>query len=67
VSYQIVLTKADKIHVSKVPALVQATLEKIRKRAAAFPEVLVTSSEKGAGLEELHAAILKAIDTAPEA
>jgi GTP-binding protein len=66
VSYQIVLTKADKIHISKVPALVEATLEKIRKRAAAFPLVLVTSSEKGAGLEELHAAILKAIDTTPE-
>jgi GTP-binding protein len=65
VSYQIVLTKADKIHVSKIQALVETTLEKIRKRAAAFPDVLVTSSEKGAGLEELQAAILKAIDTTP--
>jgi GTP-binding protein len=67
VSYQIVLTKADKIHVSKVPALVEATLEKIRKRAAAFPEVVVTSSEKFAGLEELQAAVFTAIDFSPVA
>jgi GTP-binding protein len=65
VSYQIVLTKADKIHVSKIPALVADTLEKIRKRAAAFPEVVVTSSEKFAGLEELKAAVFKAIDFSP--
>jgi GTP-binding protein len=62
VSYQIVLTKADKIHISKVPALVEITLEKLRKRAAAFPEVLLTSSEKGVGLEELKTAVLTAID-----
>jgi GTP-binding protein len=67
VSYQIVLTKADKIHISKVPALVEATLEKIRKRAAAFPEVLLTSSEKGAGLEELKTAVLTAIDVSSAA
>jgi GTP-binding protein len=65
VSYQIVLTKADKIHVSKIPALVADTLEKIRKRAAAFPEVVVTSSEKAAGLDELQAAVFKAIDFSP--
>jgi GTP-binding protein len=67
VSYQIVLTKADKIHVSKIPALVADTLETIRKRAAAFPEVLVTSSEKAAGLDDLQAAVFKAIDFSPVA
>jgi GTP-binding protein len=67
VSYQIVLTKADKIHASKVPALVDATLEKIRKRAAAFPDVLVTSSEKSAGLDEMKIAVLTAIDVSPAA
>jgi GTP-binding protein len=65
VSYQIVLTKADKIHVSKIPALIADTLEKVRKRAAAFPEVVVTSSEKVAGLEDLQAAVFKAIDFSP--
>ena len=57
VSYQIVLTKTDKIKAAGVPGLVDETLEKIRKRPAAFPEVLSTSSEKGAGIEELRAAI----------
>jgi GTP-binding protein len=51
--------------VSKIEPLVAATLEKIRKRPAAFPEVLVTSSEKNAGLDAVHAAIFKAIDSSP--
>lgn len=57
ISYQIVLTKTDKIAAAGLPALIEATIEKTRKRAAAFPEVLSTSSEKGVGLEELRAAI----------
>ncbi|WP_349437052.1 ribosome biogenesis GTP-binding protein YihA/YsxC [Pararhizobium sp. A13] len=61
VSYQIVLTKTDKIKEPAVPKLIAETLEKIRKRPAAFPEVLSTSSEKGNGLEELRSAIQTAI------
>lgn len=57
VSYQIVLTKTDKIKAAGVPRLIAETMEKIRKRPAAFPEVLSTSSEKGVGIEELRAAI----------
>lgn len=57
VSYQVVLTKADKIHASKLPKLVEDTLEKIRRRPAAYPEVIVTSSEKGSGLDDLRHAI----------
>jgi len=34
---------------------------KIAKRPAAFPEVLVTSSEKGRGLDDLRNAIITAI------
>ena len=60
VSYQIVLTKTDKIKAAGVPRLIDETLAKIRKRPAAFPAVLATSSEKGAGLEELRTAILLA-------
>ena len=37
VSYQIVLTKTDKIKAAAVPRLVAETLEKIRRRPAAFP------------------------------
>ena len=61
VSYQLVLTKADKI---KPPALVKlqkATLAAISKRPAAFPEIVATSSEKGVGIDDLKAAILFAI------
>jgi GTP-binding protein len=61
VSYQIVLTKTDKIKPAGVPRLVAETLEKIRKRAAAFPAVIATSSEKGEGLNELRDAVLTAV------
>jgi GTP-binding protein len=57
VSYQVVLTKTDKIKAAGVPRLVEETLAKIKKRPAAFPIVLATSSEKAEGLDELRAAI----------
>lgn len=60
VSYQIVLTKTDKIKAAGVPRLIEETLQKIRKRPAAFPFVLATSSEKGEGLDDLQAAIVLA-------
>lgn len=57
VSYQIVLTKTDKIKAAGVPRLIAETLDKIKKHPAAYPEVLATSSEKGDGLEDLRSAI----------
>jgi GTP-binding protein len=60
VSYQIVLTKTDKIKVAGLPRLIVETLEKIRKRPAAYPSILATSSEKGSGMDELRAAIAQA-------
>ncbi|PZM12126.1 ribosome biogenesis GTP-binding protein YihA/YsxC [Rhizobium tubonense] len=57
VSYQVVLTKTDKIHVSGMAKLLADTKERIRKRPAAYPEILATSSEKTEGLEELRQAI----------
>lgn len=57
VSYQVVLTKTDKIKAAGVPKLIEQTLAKIKKRPAAFPVVLATSSEKASGLDELRAAI----------
>ncbi|MGK6316168.1 ribosome biogenesis GTP-binding protein YihA/YsxC [Neorhizobium sp. DT-125] len=61
VSYQIVLTKTDKIKEPAVPKLIAETAEKIRKRPAAYPDVLSTSSEKGKGLDELRQAIAEAV------
>ena len=57
VSYQIVLTKADKVKVPALAAVEAATAEAIRRRPAAFPDVLATSSEKGTGIDKLRAEI----------
>jgi GTP-binding protein len=62
VSYQVVLTKTDKIKAAGVTRLIAETLEKIKKRPAAFPGVIATSSEKGEGLEDLRAAIVLAVN-----
>jgi len=60
VSYQIVLTKADKLKASEVEAVTARTLAAIAKRPAAFPRVLATSAEKGVGIPELRAEIVAA-------
>lgn len=60
VSYQIVLTKADKIKPPAVERLAAETLERIGRRPAAHPDLTATSAEKGDGLEELRQAILAA-------
>jgi GTP-binding protein len=60
VSYQIVLTKADKIKPASVLRLSEETLAAIRKRPAAYPTIIATSSEKGTGMEDLRAAVLTA-------
>jgi GTP-binding protein len=57
VSYQIVLTKCDKLKSSDVVDLKEATLLALKKRAAAHPRIIATSAEKGVGLEELRAEI----------
>ncbi len=62
VSYQVVLTKTDKIKAPAVPRLIAETLEKIRRRPAAFPAVIATTSEKGEGLQELREAIVLAVN-----
>jgi GTP-binding protein len=62
VSYQIVLTKADKIKPAEVAQTVEATLKAISRRPAAFPRVAATSAEKGLGLPDLRAEILTAAE-----
>lgn len=60
VSYQIVLTKCDKIKPPAVERLKSDTLEKVKRRGAAFPEIIATSSEKSLGVDELREAIVSA-------
>ena len=61
VSYRIILTKADKIKASELAAVTEQTAQAIRKRPAAHPDIIATSSEKGMGIPELRAAVLEAV------
>ncbi|WP_293883656.1 ribosome biogenesis GTP-binding protein YihA/YsxC [Sphingomonas sp.] len=64
VSYRVVMTKTDKIKATELETVSARTAETIRKRAAAHPDLILTSSEKGMGIPELRAAVLEAIATA---
>ena len=57
VSYQIILTKSDKIKQDERDKVLAATAKAITKRPAAFPDTIITSSEKGSGIPELRAEI----------
>ena len=57
VSYQAVLTKADKPKRTELEATVATVEAELSKRPAAYPQVLVTSAHTGMGIAELRAAI----------
>ena len=57
VSYQIILTKADKPSGRDLKKAIEATKEAIAKRPAAYPDIILTSSETGAGIDLLRAEI----------
>ncbi len=57
VSYQIVLTKADKLRPAALQKVQDATAEEARRHPAAHPEVFTTSAVKGSGIAELRAAL----------
>jgi GTP-binding protein len=61
VTYQIVLTKADKIPVAALEALIAATIAALKEHPAAFPEVLATSSQSGEGIDAVRAVIAKVV------
>ena len=61
VGYRLVMTKADKVKASDLADTVAATQAEARKRAAAHPDLIVTSSETGMGIPELRAAVIEAI------
>jgi GTP-binding protein len=62
VSYRIVMTKADKVKASDLAATCERVVAEIRKRPAAHPDIVVTSSEKGMGIPELRAAVIDALE-----
>lgn len=57
VSFQIVLTKSDKLTPKALEHVIAATRQQLTAHPAAMPEVLATSSEKKRGLGELRAAV----------
>ena len=59
VGYRIVLTKTDKIKASELERVANKVADEARKHPAAFPELHLTSSEKGMGIAELRAAVVE--------
>ncbi|VAW12440.1 GTP-binding protein EngB [hydrothermal vent metagenome] len=57
VSFQVVLTKADKVSAEALKSLMTRTAADLASRPAAHPQILATSSRQGSGLDELRAAI----------
>jgi len=62
VSYQIALTKTDKIKAAGAARLIAETAAAVAKRPAAFPHILATSSETGEGIDALRQAIATACE-----
>ncbi|MBL9047952.1 MAG: YihA family ribosome biogenesis GTP-binding protein [Tabrizicola sp.] len=57
VTFQVVLTKLDKINRVEREAVIAQVKGALAKHPAAYPEIVVTSSEKGEGIETLRAII----------
>ncbi len=60
VSYQVVLTKADKVKPTALAATLHTVADTARTHPAAFPKLLATSAETGGGIPELRAAVVAA-------
>ncbi len=57
VTFQVVMTKADKVNWATRHENFEQVRGALAKHAAAYPEIIVTSSEKGDGIETLRAVI----------
>ena len=57
VTFQCVLTKVDKISASELETALTITRAALAKHPAAYPEIVLTSSDKGDGMETLRAII----------
>lgn len=57
VPFQVVMTKADKIKKDEMVKILAQVREALAKHPAAYPELVVTSSDKGVGIETLRSII----------
>ena len=64
VSYQIVLTKTDKLKSGELELRLEEVRAALRKHVAAHPRIVATSSEKGTGIAELRAEVASLADPA---
>ncbi|TRD12763.1 YihA family ribosome biogenesis GTP-binding protein [Erythrobacter insulae] len=59
VGYRIVLTKTDKIKASHLERVANQVADEAKKHVAAYPELHLTSSEKGMGIDALRVAVVQ--------
>ncbi|MCI5095830.1 MAG: ribosome biogenesis GTP-binding protein YihA/YsxC [Rhodobacteraceae bacterium] len=57
VTFQVVMTKADKVKEKDREKIMRQVREALAKHPAAFPEIVLTSSEKGDGIATLRSII----------
>lgn len=65
VPFQVVLTKGDKIGPQAMQATVAQVQEALQKHPAAYPELVITSSDKGQGIATLRSIIAGLDGAAP--
>lgn len=63
-SYQLVLTKTDKVKPPELAAVIEQTSAVLARHPAAHPHVVATSSETGAGVPELRAELARFANSA---
>lgn len=59
VSFQAVLTKADKVRAPALETIAAKVGEDLKRHPTAYPELILTSSETGAGVPTLRAAVAR--------
>ncbi len=59
ISYQIILTKGDKIPFQDLKGMISNLQKRLEHRPALYPDILVTSSSSGMGIENLRGAIVQ--------
>ena len=61
VSHEILLTKCDQVSEAELAECSESVMTAIRKRPAAFPDLIATSARSGAGIAVLRAAIARLV------
>ena len=61
VSHEIVLTKCDQVSAVMLAERIESLKAAMRKRPAAFPDLVATSAKSGAGIAQLRAAIARLV------